>query len=459
MVSRPEEGREPLVDQSISAAAGTESQGHMELSDEELVIQAWEVATRRGWAFVIHTLLRTEMQSFPPAVHEEGEQDSLGKLGGYSPKSPEKVEDLEGSVDKSSACTPPVHSDNPMVSQESDDEETAEVDLPGLEKSELLAAEDSSSSCEDPAMESQGGLHADEPVMHPKIQEFIDEVTMVFNKCFFGGEESTGARAPLNADASADNSTPGSSEGARVLSGNSHASVPGVPQMPPPWHSPPPQQAALVPAVPAVSSKVLPPPGYFLSPPLAAHVSKPLREMVVALQYFDMFVLLPKDSVDILVSGPERRTLDRWQRGFIIMGSILLEDAPEKLVGFFNYFDTIRKAYDQAAWGGWLIYDERFRRMKQGSPGLSWAFINTELWLQMVNPQRVFTMPPPPPVNHFRVLPGKIGMCWRYDKNECLRGSLCRYTHKCSKCEGDHPGIMCTAVQAASDEPEAKKPK
>ncbi|XP_078508691.1 uncharacterized protein LOC144768701 [Lissotriton helveticus] len=525
----------PLVNQSIGAAEATEDKCNMELSDEQLVLKAWEVAMRRGWAFVIDTLLRTEMESFPHSVHEEGEQERLGDLEGDSPQSPHKVENLKGN-DKSSFrtatlgsempsqesnfFTSAVDSDNPMVSMESDDEEeeTAEVDLPGLniaevgvQKSELLPTEDSSltipSSCKEPTIQCEDELHMDEPVMHPKIQEFIDEVTIVFNKCFFDMEEPTSTKAPLNEefkegrlDSLPDNSTLDSREAAQpeVLSDDCHASLTKVPQTPPPRDSPPLQQVVPVPAMPAVPSaaslKARPPPaGFFVSPPLAGHISKPLREMVVALQFFDMFALLPKDSVDILVRGPERRTLERWQRGFIIMGSILLEDAPEKLMGFFNYFDTIRKAYEQAAWGGWLIYDDKFRRIKAGSPNLSWAFINTELWLQMVNPQRAFFPPPPPPMNpytglpgppppmnpmnpfmglpgpppplppppmnHYTGLPGRIGYCWHYDRNECIKGALCRYIHQCSNCGGDHPGVMCATFKIATGEPDAKKQK
>ncbi|XP_078508696.1 uncharacterized protein LOC144768704 [Lissotriton helveticus] len=203
----------------------------MELSDEQIVIKARDVAMRRGWSFVIEILLRTEIESFPHTVPNEGEQEKLGKLEGYCPQSPHKADDLRANVDKSSFGTSTVDSNNempsqesnfftsamdsdqPMVSQESEDEEekTSDVNVPGLniaevgvQKSELLLTEDSSStipsSCKKSTIQREEECHVEKPVMHAKILAFIDEVSIVFNKCFFGMKASTSAPAPLNMD-------------------------------------------------------------------------------------------------------------------------------------------------------------------------------------------------------------------------------------------------------------------
>ncbi|XP_069507925.1 uncharacterized protein [Ambystoma mexicanum] len=418
----------------------------MEPSDEQLVLMAWEVAVRRGWAFVIDTLLCGGVDIFPPTHSGSGEQGFWGKVGAESNQVPPPAAELPATVAMSSVYPKKADPHGPMVSQESGDEEEEEPTpvqaLPGLDNSELLghgrglaSLTGPGSHCvvstptnKEPSSQDNDGPHLVGSNLNVKIQQFITKATKAFNECFPGLQKTTFAHFAKRPPA--------------LL----------------PRTNPLMQQVAPVPAMPTSTlvevMKPNPSPptsstyGFFSSAPLAAHIPKELRETVSAVRFFDMFALLPTGGIDL--KDAQRRTLVRWQRGFAIMGSILLEDAPEKMKGFFDYGETIRNAHDQSPLGGWRYYDEQFRRLKEVHPDLSWKVIHSQLWLQMSKPDPTPTKTIAPPGI---VPPGmrvpKRGYCWPYDKNECGRGSLCRFKHECSNCGGDHPMVMCTQLSLA----------
>lgn len=44
-----------------------------------------------------------------------------------------------------------------------------------------------------------------------------------------------------------------------------------------------------------------------------------------------------------------------------------------------------------------------------------------------------------------KVAPGRIRYCHDYQKNACTRGTECRYTHICNRCNGTHGAAVCKA--------------
>ena len=82
---------------------------------------------------------------------------------------------------------------------------------------------------------------------------------------------------------------------------------------------------------------------------------------------------------------------------------------------------------------GWLVYDEQFRIKKANYPSVSWAIVDQELWLLFMCRQRLR-------VDSF---PGRSFKCYDFNyKGECKK-SLCQYSHKCTKCNGDHSFTKC----------------
>ncbi|XP_069100344.1 uncharacterized protein [Pleurodeles waltl] len=423
----------------------------MELSDEQLVLMTWEVALRKGWGFVVDTLLRGGVEVFSPAFGDSKDQGFWSQFGDWSEQGL-------------------IPADNPLVSQESGDEEEEEITK--TDKSYLGSMEWPSwsgqcprcstttlSSLEKPPVLSAKGNYQGGRSVYSKIKEFIDEVTRVFQNYFPGIEMRRDKQAmtcqpsnPLSLRAQ-----PGLSTDTWVKRPTKDAQTQA-----PPWDassvlgeqppidaisraSPLPQQVALVramPVLPSVAAAESVPPApvevaddFHWVKPLAAHVPMQLRETVVSLRFFDIFSLLQGQSIKHPGQKEDAidRTLVNWQNAFEVMGSILLEDAPEKMKGFFNYSATIRRAYDSLPEGAWLIYDQLFRKLKETHPDMSWAVVHPQLWQKVSKP-----------VQHPHGSKASEKTCQLYDEDKCELADLCQFAHLCSVCGGKHPKVKCS---------------
>ncbi|KAJ1125832.1 hypothetical protein NDU88_004249 [Pleurodeles waltl] len=377
----------------------------MEMSDEEIVLKAWEVQVRRGWNFVIDTLLRGGVVLFPSDSSED--EAFCGDLAESTKEGTHPGSDPVKNVDIIDLLTPEADPDAPLPSQESGDEEEENetADLSSHECGDQRG-EWSSWSGQD-LFQTHSITHRSLPVLNEstlplKIQRFISEATRAYYDCFYSTEITTDnlALAVPNTsgtrlmhggvDPSTSRRQVRSSEAAYIHGPVSDRSPDSLakPSMASPLSARSvAEQVALVPTMPVLPSVAVerpvmdPPSGFVLCSPLAAHVPKRFRLTVAALQYFDMFSLLPN-------TGRKRRrqSLVVWQRGFAVMASILFEDVPDKMQGLFDYGETIRKAHDDGPDGGWLLYDEKFRKLKADNPDVSWAMVHSELWNELCKP-------------------------------------------------------------------------
>ncbi|XP_078508693.1 uncharacterized protein LOC144768702 [Lissotriton helveticus] len=386
----------------------------MEISDEEIVLKAWEVQVRRGWDFVIDTLLRGGVVIFPPESSED--QAFCGNLRGSTQQGTSFGSVPGKNFDIFDLLTFKADPDIPLPSQESEDEADEEEE----EEQEEETADLSSNDCRGQTMarslwseqdlsQAQSICHRSLPVfsestLHLKIQRFISEATRAYYDCFYSNTDIPADNLALGVsatsaielmygpmDASTGRSLVCSPEAASIhgpVFDRSPNSLAKLSIAPPLLARSVAAQVALVPTMPVLPSVAVErpimhlPDGFILCLPLAARVPEHLRLTVAALQYFDMFALLPCSGRKRR-KKPSRKSIAVWQRGFAIMAAILLEDAPDKMKGIFDYGETIRKAQEDGPDGGWLLYDEKFRKLKAAQPDVSWSMIHSGLWSEL----------------------------------------------------------------------------
>ena len=145
----------------------------------------------------------------------------------------------------------------------------------------------------------------------------------------------------------------------------------------------------------------------------------------------------------------------------MIYGSVMLEKWPNKGLEFFKYMQTARMAASKGYSGGWVHYDEQFRLRKVFSPFSSLGYVDMELWLLRVSTPNVspsFNTGLSNDNNHQlhsgnsstsvassqNVEQRRVFTCRLFNnKGTCTFGKNCKFTHKCSKCNGSHPYLEC----------------
>ena len=115
---------------------------------------------------------------------------------------------------------------------------------------------------------------------------------------------------------------------------------------------------------------------------------------------------------------------------------------------------TVRMAASRDYPQGWVNYDEQYRLRKALSPSSSWGVVDMELWMLCVST--------PPSVN---TTIGSVNspayssglnsanaqhqnnrglVCRNINRGfQCKFGKNCRYSHRCTKCNGIHPMTNC----------------
>ena len=115
---------------------------------------------------------------------------------------------------------------------------------------------------------------------------------------------------------------------------------------------------------------------------------------------------------------------------------------------------------------GWIAYDEQYRLRKSLNPSTSWSAVDSELWMLYVSTPNASTtyMHEYTPSVHSGFtpvnsnLPGHVNRqtdknstrrittnvhCKLFNKGFCTFGKRCKFSHKCSKCNWNHPAISC----------------
>ena len=192
---------------------------------------------------------------------------------------------------------------------------------------------------------------------------------------------------------------------------------------------------------------------------LGANVSQSLKQKIASGEYIDLALLLSNSSSTSsnenqkvafvqgeLVIQPKQShkkitTVELWTDAFIIYMSIFCSAHPGKVNEFLKYMHLIRLGANRSPFG-WQSYDEQFRLRASQNPLISWAEIDSELWLiYMYGSVGI----PPTPVNNNNN--SKVYKCYAYNfDGQCSRFN-CPYSHCCVKCFGQHPVKSCFRQQ------------
>ena len=137
----------------------------------------------------------------------------------------------------------------------------------------------------------------------------------------------------------------------------------------------------------------------------------------------------------------------QWFRLFATYASVRMQRFPTEGQALLTY--AVRIMDMQRSYGGfvWRSYDERFRQLKAVMPSLAWHKINWDICMEVINSTNPLLKAMPSQQKQANNQPfrsGSVpkGYCFRYNKGFCSN-MQCRYSHKCGKCEGNHPLQKC----------------
>lgn len=175
----------------------------------------------------------------------------------------------------------------------------------------------------------------------------------------------------------------------------------------------------------------------------------------------------------VITCTPPKHTqitsIEKWTDAFIIYTAIFCAKHPDRGPELLKYMSIIRDTAAKFPGGGWIEYDQQFRRRQAYMPQRSWALIDGELWYTVLIPAAVTgNIPPqtrgqneqpfrtraafqwPQTVQSNRQSGGDFslrapmqrfgpprteqkGTCWAYNRNACY-ANPCQWAHVCSKC-------------------------
>lgn len=184
---------------------------------------------------------------------------------------------------------------------------------------------------------------------------------------------------------------------------------------------------------------------------LGLHVSLRLRDKIVNGEYIELGSLLTHGAADLSKSivvdnqgnlnirqksDKKINDINAWLDAFLIFTSIYTRAHTESTQGLLKYMFNIKLGANRAQGLGWKEYDQQFRLKKARIPSMPWGVIDMELWLLFI-PQG---LAPQNPISEAK--------CFDYNnKGRCTR-PLCRYSHKCLKCNGSHSAMFCSLTES-----------
>lgn len=193
--------------------------------------------------------------------------------------------------------------------------------------------------------------------------------------------------------------------------------------------------------------------------PLGSDLPQKTVEKIKCGEYVDLYaVLFPHrhsqqliiNTVDgkptVNVKQQQQRflySIDAWTSVMNIYGAIYLTANPNEAPQFLKYVEFVRGIQKQVGGYAWRTYDESFRRVRKSSQ-LSWDKPLIAQYLAAINSQTKFQYNYSFRNNHqFRNTANqRRNYCWRYQQGTCTN-KYCRFSHKCSKCDGLHTSSKC----------------
>lgn len=186
---------------------------------------------------------------------------------------------------------------------------------------------------------------------------------------------------------------------------------------------------------------------------LGLGVSQQIRDKITNGEYVDLETLLvtshTEQSRTIVIdntgnlslkqnTGKKITDISTWVNAMLIYTSIYIKAHPSSANDLLKYIYNVKLGAARCAGLGWFNYDQQFRLKRARNQSISWARVDTELWLlyitQGIAPQQA-------QVTQYQQ--GVVGKCYLYNnKGRCGRPA-CRYLHRCLKCEGNHSALYC----------------
>ena len=245
-------------------------------------------------------------------------------------------------------------------------------------------------------------------------------------------------------------------------------------------------QTAIVPLV----NPAVPPAADLLGGPVAipgwGSLPPRLTRKILALEYVDMWELLPESwRLEPAEGGcchsrrPRRglvTSFPLWVECYAALVATLSTRYPEKMPHFMAYLRTITRASRNFEGTAWASYDMAFRRQAANQRSLDWGVIDSALYneaftgrarliprcrfcLADTHDSRECTFAPEerqPSIRASAREQRPVQICQLFNKpggNAC-RYRHCRYAHLCSKCcRGSHPAAECSGRQGRSPSP------
>ena len=149
------------------------------------------------------------------------------------------------------------------------------------------------------------------------------------------------------------------------------------------------------------------------------------------------------------------KSIHTWTSAFMIYASIMLEKLSSKGLELIKYMQTVRMAATRGHAEGWIQYNEQYRLCKAHSPSSSWDVVDMELWMLLVSTLKTtHTFDSGFPKQQYQGSNNRQDnrslefncrgiVCKLFNKGFCSFGKKCKFPHKCSKCNGNHPLTSC----------------
>ncbi|KAK3088512.1 hypothetical protein FSP39_020020 [Pinctada imbricata] len=189
---------------------------------------------------------------------------------------------------------------------------------------------------------------------------------------------------------------------------------------------------------------------------LGYNVDASLRQKIISGNYINLGLLLKSDADDQqtvtlsisqngeLISKPPRakkvESIDQWTQAFLIYMSIYLSAHPNKTQELVKYLHDVRLGAQRSS--GWQKYDEQFRLKLSIDPTLSWAMVDSELWLLYMQP-----------LSNLPSQNRSIAKCFAYNYQGFCQRPQCYYSHACITCNQRHPVKYCTTASTQGPRP------
>ena len=227
-----------------------------------------------------------------------------------------------------------------------------------------------------------------------------------------------------------------------------------------------------VPPLPALQQSFVLPPGYSPVPPK-------LVNQIVSNKFVEFSDLLSKiieqsqtDNYDpqlcfdgrfYLTSTPKKpkrriEDISGWMEAFSVYCCVLMAHFPTRAKDLQLYQMMILRTHGQFTGRVWLSYDRAFREHAAATNLTDWSEVNTQLFnfhsaraSVRGNAAHVSSEP--------RGTASAIIVCRSWNNGRCVAPSaVCRFSHKCVRCSGQHRAIECSPMSSSQSGSESKRP-